>query len=189
MENVKAVFNPQWNGEDGYLVNYDDTINAVREGVAFYTNQMCIMELCWFIPTYDVYVVNKYGKEIKIVNDGSLTNKDLKSSTNIFKLWRAGGFDLSKSKTKYVCPDCGSDISVWVDLDASCTFNVNEGELSEPTIDNTFQSDGRAGIHCTECEWEFDVYEANDNDNAFKLLLDEAIVKQASIKQLTIKRD
>ena len=74
-----------------------------------------------------------------------------------------------------MCPDCGSDIAVWVDLDASCTFNVNEGELSEPTIDNTFQSDGRAGIHCTECEWEFDVY--------------EAIVKQASIKQLTIKRD
>lgn len=106
MENVKAVFNPQWNGEDGYLINYVDTINAVREGVSFYTNQMCIMELCWFIPTYDVYVVNKYGKEIKIVNDGSLTNKDLKSSTNIFKLWRAGGFDLSKSKTKYVCPDC-----------------------------------------------------------------------------------
>lgn len=94
MDNIKAVFNPNWNGEENYLVNYNDTIQAYHDRKPFYTNQMCIMEFCWF-NGYDVYIVNNNGDEVLIANDGTLTPKDLRPAHNIFKIWRSGGFPIN----------------------------------------------------------------------------------------------
>lgn len=97
---IKVVFNPNWNGEDGYLISYNATLDAYRKRDSFKTNQMCFLEYCWYPndnidQVYDIYIVNDIGVEVKIVNDGSITHRDIKPAHNLYKMWRSGRLKLN----------------------------------------------------------------------------------------------
>lgn len=92
------------------------------------------------------------------------------------------------SNSKYVCPECGSSIVAWADLDAQIIFKVNEsGNLINQRIENLFQSDGRCGVQCSKCDWKID--DISEGDDPFFELANEALKQQEVIKSLSAKRD
>lgn len=89
-------------------------------------------------------------------------------------------------KFKYICPECGSSIVAWADLDAEVTFNVNKsGELTSEKIENVFQSDARCGVQCSDCDWESD--DISDESDPFFQIANEALKRQQEIKLLSVK--
>lgn len=87
--------------------------------------------------------------------------------------------------SNFKCPNCKGTLQVWVDLDATFTMKVKpDGTLYKREITNADQTDGRAGIECTACDWEADV---NDFEN-YADVVREAELKQAEIQQLVPKR-
>ena len=94
--------------------------------------------------------------------------------------------DNAMSCSKYVCPECSSSIVAWADLDAQITFKVSKnGNLTNKKIENTFQSDSRCGVYCSECDWKLD--ELSAEDEPFFELACEALEQQTQIKLLSAK--
>jgi DNA-directed RNA polymerase subunit RPC12/RpoP len=90
---------------------------------------------------------------------------------------------------KYQCPECGSKIKVWADIDAQITFAVNRaGKLTKPVVTNNNQSDGRAGVECSECHWTLSRQDMAEDDVFFPLV-DSVLDEQSSIEFLTAKRN
>lgn len=91
---------------------------------------------------------------------------------------------MSKNK----CPECGSVVQAWADLDTTLTFQINKnGKLAKRQIKNAYQSDGRCGVECTECNWT--LYADSDYSEYphFEALAGEALEYQANIRLLTVK--
>jgi hypothetical protein len=102
---AKAVFNvfadPRkeefFNSE--YLFTLHDVLIAISKGIDFKTNIMPEMSHCWECGNYQVYIVDYTGNEYEISNESNLTHKELRSTHNIYKMWRAGAFcDLTKNR-------------------------------------------------------------------------------------------
>lgn len=91
--------------------------------------------------------------------------------------------------SKYNCPECGSALNAWADIDVKISFQVNKkGKLVKRAIDNHWQTDGRCGIECTnrECMWDLD----DDNWDEFPhlaKLADETCEYQNGISTLSPK--
>lgn len=93
---------------------------------------------------------------------------------------------MSKAKSKFVCPECASPIAVWVDVDAELRFKVSStGKLQGRVIENNYQTDGRCGVKCQECDWR--TYGADVEEQAFRKLLENAY-EQAEAIELTLGR-
>ncbi|WP_018694323.1 hypothetical protein [Algicola sagamiensis] len=95
---------------------------------------------------------------------------------------------MPKLKNNFSCPDCGSTVKAWADLDAQVTFEISKsGKLVKRIIENVQQSDGRCGVECSKCSWA--VYgEDMDDDSPFAKFVGEALGQQADIQFLTAKR-
>lgn len=81
---------------------------------------------------------------------------------------------------QFCCPECGGQLKAWADLDAEVSWLVTpSGGLQKRVIRNTYQSDGRSGIECSQCDWEFD----GDESVSKKLakLAEKACDKQCEI--------
>lgn len=92
------------------------------------------------------------------------------------------------SNTKYACPECGSNIVAWADLDAQVSFDVTaNGNFVNEKIENVFQSDGRCGVHCSNCEWEMP--DNLDDEHPFVKLANQALKQQREIELLSAKQD
>lgn len=88
---------------------------------------------------------------------------------------------------KYCCPNCGGTVSAWADLDACLRLTVGaRGGLSSLSITNSHQSDGRAGVECTKCDWSLHA------DEAKKSVFEHVIVRtfewQEGIESLMARR-
>lgn len=91
-------------------------------------------------------------------------------------------------KDDFKCPDCGSPIYAWADLDATLKLQVSStGKLSKQTIQNNLQSDGRCGVECTECDWEMHGHDIPDG-SPLEGLAQAALDAQERIDFLTEKR-
>lgn len=56
---------------------------------------------------------------------------------------------------KIECPKCGSKLRVWLDLDASVSFEVSKvGNLSKRSINAEENGDCRCGVECTSCSFK-----------------------------------
>ncbi|MGX8948490.1 hypothetical protein [Providencia stuartii] len=90
---------------------------------------------------------------------------------------------------KYKCPECGSAIRAWADLDSTLTFEINKnGKLVKRQIKNSWQTDGRCGVECTKCDW---ILYADSNYSEYPHFEDlalEALGAQSEIHLLTIKK-
>ncbi|HBN6882400.1 TPA: hypothetical protein L3310_002623 [Vibrio cholerae] len=92
------------------------------------------------------------------------------------------------NKSNYVCPECGSPIKAWADLDAQVSFVISKaGKLTKRVITNNYQSDGRCGVNCTECDWELHVDDLDSNSPLKTAALD-ALERQSMIDELSAKR-
>lgn len=93
-----------------------------------------------------------------------------------------------KKKSKFTCPNCGSPIQAWADLDATLKLQVSStGKTSKPVVSNNLQSDGRSGVECTECEWSRHGFDMEDDDPLLALA-QAALDTQASMLELSVKR-
>lgn len=91
-------------------------------------------------------------------------------------------------KNDFTCPECGSNINAWADIDATAKFDVKKnGELKPPTISNSIQSDGRCGVECKECDWEAHGHDLDEESPLFRLA-NEALKQQSEINFLSPKR-
>ncbi|MDX7853099.1 hypothetical protein ACTG2K_22850 [Aeromonas caviae] len=92
------------------------------------------------------------------------------------------------NKIEYKCPECGSPINAWADLDATVKFSVSSaGKLTKKVISNNYQSDGRCGVECTKCDWVFHGQDIPDDDPLHDLA-NAALDAQESIHVLAAKR-
>lgn len=90
---------------------------------------------------------------------------------------------------KYGCPKCDSPVKAWADLDATVNFEISKsGKLIKQKITNNYQSDGRCGVECSECDWNVHREDMTVENNHFKKLADDAMTKQSSIDNLSVKR-
>lgn len=82
-----------------------------------------------------------------------------------------------------VCPECGGAIEAWADLDATLTCSVGKnGKLKAPVIENALQSDGRAGVDCSECGWQ--IHAQDDYPKEFEAIIAEVFDIQESTMRL-----
>lgn len=93
VDGLTAVFNPYHTNEDGYLTNWNDTIQAYKKRESFRTNQMSVMEFCWY-ENYNIFIVNEHGEEIEISNTSGVTFKHLRLPHNIYRIFHSNGFNL-----------------------------------------------------------------------------------------------
>lgn len=95
---------------------------------------------------------------------------------------------MTKSKNDFKCPECGSAVKAWADLDAQITFSVtSSGKLIKPVITNSQQSDGRCGVGCISCKWRL-FHDDMQGFGEFEVLAESALAAQESIDFLTAKR-
>ena len=95
---------------------------------------------------------------------------------------------MSKFKD-YNCPKCGGKLQAWADLDACAKFDINEsGGLKRNEIKNNFQSDGRCGVECSECDWDQHIDDIDENNPHLIKAAQNAFSKQEAIGFLTSKR-
>lgn len=96
---------------------------------------------------------------------------------------------MSKSKLDFKCPECSGEVSVWADLDAEVTFKINSrGKLVKRKIENSYQTDGRCGVKCTNCNWAIDHMDSVSPDLLhFEYLANEALAYQHEIRLLSIR--
>jgi transcription initiation factor IIE alpha subunit len=91
-------------------------------------------------------------------------------------------------KNEFKCPKCGSPVKAWADLDAQVTFTVTAaGKLTKPVITNSYQTDGRSGVDCTECDWRLHLCDMSE-DSPFEALATSALEAQEAIEFLSAKR-
>jgi hypothetical protein len=91
------------------------------------------------------------------------------------------------AKQKICCPECGSQVKVWADLDAEASWLVTaNGKLVNQEIKNNYQTDGRSGVECTNCDWKLYATE-DDIPEPFTELVELAFEKQDSIIYLNKK--
>lgn len=91
-------------------------------------------------------------------------------------------------KDDFKCPVCGSPVKAWADLDAQVTFTVTAtGKLTRPVIQNSYQTDGRCGVDCSECDWRLHGSDMEEG-SPFSALADSALEAQDSIQFLSAKR-
>lgn len=93
VDGLKAVFVPFHTDDKDCLTNWNDTITAYRKRESFKSNQMSVMEFCWY-EGYHVYILNEHGEEIEISNDSNVTLKHLRHAHNIYRMYHANSFDL-----------------------------------------------------------------------------------------------
>ncbi len=56
---------------------------------------------------------------------------------------------------KCLCPDCGSKLKIWFDMNASIEFDISAtGRITKPTAISDESGEERAGIKCSSCDWE-----------------------------------
>ncbi|MCI2286099.1 hypothetical protein L3081_25080 [Colwellia sp. MSW7] len=90
---------------------------------------------------------------------------------------------------KYGCPQCGSPVNAWADLDATVNFVISKsGKLIKQTITNNYQSDGRCGVECSECDWAVHREDIKAPHAHFKKLADDAMTRQGTMANLSVKR-
>lgn len=91
------------------------------------------------------------------------------------------------NKNTFKCPECNSNVTAWADIDAMVTFEVSKnGKLIRKSIENWYQTDGRAGIECTNCSWELTGGDLVEYPH-FESLADEALEYQHNIRSFAIK--
>lgn len=74
--------------EENLLYNFHDTIEAIYAGKDIYSNVMSELSLAWE-KGYKILLVNNEG----IIDDiRKLTDRELRDTHNIYKLWRSGAF-------------------------------------------------------------------------------------------------
>ncbi|HCL3557710.1 TPA: hypothetical protein N2A72_006531, partial [Pseudomonas aeruginosa] len=67
-------------------------------------------------------------------------------------------------KQKIECPECSSQLKVWIDIDADISFHVSRaGKLSKRAVQDNMQSDGRCGLQCLECDWKVHGMDCEDD--------------------------
>ncbi|MEG1299358.1 MAG: hypothetical protein RSC93_01450 [Erysipelotrichaceae bacterium] len=93
IDGLKAVFVPFHTDDSDCLTNWNDTINAYRKRESFKTNQMSIMEFCWY-EGYHVYILNEHGEEVEISNESDVTLKHLRHAHNIYRMFHSNAFNL-----------------------------------------------------------------------------------------------
>mgnify|MGYP000692879877 CR=1 FL=1 len=87
---------------------------------------------------------------------------------------------------KPCCPECRAIITVWADIDAKATWSISQtGSLYKQEITNSFQSDARAGIECTECDWS--VYAGSSGSDQFEEIMSTALARQEAISRFAAK--
>ncbi|TVO81458.1 hypothetical protein AYI81_21185 [Shewanella algae] len=88
----------------------------------------------------------------------------------------------------YECPVCGSPIKAWADLEAKISFSVSKsGKLTKQFISNTYQTDGRRGVECSNCNWSQHVDDL-DVDSPFVELANTALKRQEQIDWLSVQQ-
>lgn len=91
---MKAVFNafadPRKPEYEDYVFTFADVLHCIENNISFKTNMMSEMCNIWFEDQTSVYIVDEFGVE-HLPQD--LTVKFLRPAHNIYKIWRAGGFD------------------------------------------------------------------------------------------------
>lgn len=61
------------------------------------------------------------------------------------------------NQSVWACPECGSKVEVWADIDACLNFEISSiGELTKKRIDVSDMGEPRCGLKCTKCDWESD---------------------------------
>ncbi len=91
-------------------------------------------------------------------------------------------------KSVFECPECGSAIKAWADVDAQMSFVISKsGKLTKQIIQNNFQSDSRCGVECTECDWRL-YSEDMEGNHPFQSLALEALERQSMIDEFSSKR-
>ena len=93
IDGLKAVFVPYDTNDKDCLTNWNDTITAYRKRESFKSNQMSVMEFCWY-EGYHVYIVNEHGKEVEISNESDVTLKHLRHAHNIYRMFHSNAFNL-----------------------------------------------------------------------------------------------
>lgn len=109
-------------------------------------------------------------------------------------LWqyKAAGFTLTEKavmhmKQKIECPECKSQLKVWIDIDADISFQVSRsGKLSKREVQDNLQSDGRCGLECVECDWE--VYGNDCEDDAMLKVIEDADEKYRALRLTMVPR-
>lgn len=88
------------------------------------------------------------------------------------------------------CPECKSEIEAWADLDAEVSFRVSKtGKLIKRVITNTFQTDGKSGVRCTNCAWSLHGKDMDEVTHGhFLTLAEKALEQQENIIELSVKR-
>lgn len=103
-------------------------------------------------------------------------------------LHKLGVGEYLMKKSEFQCPECGSAIKAWADIDAQMSFVISKtGKLTKQVIENSFQSDGRCGVECTECDWNLHSGDMKV-DHPLQSLALEALDRQSMIDEFTIKR-
>lgn len=91
-------------------------------------------------------------------------------------------------QSRYECPECGNPIKAWADLDAQVSFVISKaGKLTKRVIKNNYQSDGRCGVECTECDWNLHSDDM-EVDHPLQALASKALDLQSLIGELSAKR-
>lgn len=89
----------------------------------------------------------------------------------------------------YGCPECGSPVQAWADLDATVRFAISKsGKLIKQTITNNYQSDGRCGVECSECDWAVHKEDMTAEHSHFEKLATDVLTRQGAIDNLSTKR-
>lgn len=91
---------------------------------------------------------------------------------------------MAKRKSNRACPECGSAVRAWADIDARLSFEISSsGKLVKRSIKNTYQSDGRAGVECSLCSWSQHIDDMAV-DSPFLPCAEAALERQAEIGAL-----
>jgi len=70
-------------------------MNAHTYDKAYVATQMCFLTTKWFKYGFRVFVHDKSGMfEIKLGTDNDRTNREIRMSHNLFKMWKEGCFDV-----------------------------------------------------------------------------------------------
>jgi len=90
-------------------------------------------------------------------------------------------------KQKIECPECNSQLKVWIDIDADISFQVSRsGKLSKRVVQDNLQSDGRCGLECLECDWK--VYGRDCEDDSMLKVIQDADEKYQALRLTMVPR-
>lgn len=89
--------------------------------------------------------------------------------------------------TKCSCPDCGGKLKIWFDMNASIQFDVSAtGRITKPTAVSSETGEERAGIKCSECDWEVHLSDADSGKwtDVFERAGEEALGFELVVKRI-----